>query len=400
MGAIDSEIIRLTQAKLGPRDLRKIAGLSYRQLNEWDKREFLVAERKSPRGWRSVDGWHAMALTIVADLRRQYGIPLSKQRMLLGWLLGRIITWGQYVDVYRAEGELFDFTGEEKEEFEEWILEAYEIATEFSRGIDEGPEDGPDAPDLSPLNGPPVGMALTQSLECFVPRLQERGWPREQAVHFAERFFEVARIHKVGIPALEEYPELMADALAVEDDAAIRATYALFSSLIPVFDAFLVMRVGHPALLVTDLRVVKILQESNYVDLLKRDKLRESMIVVRVNGHINSVLQSVLGKTVAMSPRPDIATSDLEKQVLSHLRTGDFDRLAIDRGGEGFRLGLERNLADLDEQGLLRRLAEHEFQTITVKKHRGEIVRMLQSIHLTRQSPDGGESPTRRPTRE
>lgn len=79
-----------TENSLRANDLLKIAGLTYRQLNDWDKRAgILSSDRSSKAGWRRFTGDEALALCICAKLRNQFSIPLDKLHPVLKWLLGK-----------------------------------------------------------------------------------------------------------------------------------------------------------------------------------------------------------------------------------------------------------------------------------------------------------------------
>jgi hypothetical protein len=79
-----------TQPSLKARDLLKLAGLTYRQLNDWEHRAgVLEAERATSDGWRRFSWEEALALCICADLRRQFAIPLKSVGPLYLWLAGK-----------------------------------------------------------------------------------------------------------------------------------------------------------------------------------------------------------------------------------------------------------------------------------------------------------------------
>jgi hypothetical protein len=77
-------------ASLKARDLLQLAGLTYRQLNDWEHRAgVLEAERATSDGWRKFSWEEALALCICADLRRQFAIPLKSLGPLYLWLAGK-----------------------------------------------------------------------------------------------------------------------------------------------------------------------------------------------------------------------------------------------------------------------------------------------------------------------
>ena len=79
---------RLNEPALAASELLELTGLTYRQLNEWDKRDALPHDRKGESGWRRLNGWQAMALSIASDLRRRFGVPVGMSRGVISWLLG------------------------------------------------------------------------------------------------------------------------------------------------------------------------------------------------------------------------------------------------------------------------------------------------------------------------
>jgi len=71
-------------------DLLRVAGLTYRQLNDWEKRGgVLSSERATEDGWRRFTGEEVLALSVCARLRRQLSLPLPQIGQLYLWLVGR-----------------------------------------------------------------------------------------------------------------------------------------------------------------------------------------------------------------------------------------------------------------------------------------------------------------------
>ena len=93
----------LSTPDLSARDLRDLAGLSYRQVNQWDERDFLPHQRAGSKGWRRVSGWDAIAVTIMASLRDRLGVSLQKQRGLFQWMTGRAQTIEDIIRIAQAE---------------------------------------------------------------------------------------------------------------------------------------------------------------------------------------------------------------------------------------------------------------------------------------------------------
>ena len=70
-------------------DIHELAGLSYRQINEWGRRGFLPCSRQRKAGWRRFSAFQAMALRIVSEFHSRFGVPLVKQASLLAWMTAR-----------------------------------------------------------------------------------------------------------------------------------------------------------------------------------------------------------------------------------------------------------------------------------------------------------------------
>ncbi len=69
------------------KDALEVAGLTYRQLNEWEKKGVLGAGRDSSDGWRKFSSQQLFALLICATIRNDFGAPLESLRKLASYLL-------------------------------------------------------------------------------------------------------------------------------------------------------------------------------------------------------------------------------------------------------------------------------------------------------------------------
>jgi len=70
-------------------DLKRLIGLTYRQLNDWESRAgVLVSGREGNEGWRKFTAEHMLALAVCSALRRQFSLPLDKLGELRRWLMG------------------------------------------------------------------------------------------------------------------------------------------------------------------------------------------------------------------------------------------------------------------------------------------------------------------------
>lgn len=71
-------------------DLLKLAGLTYRQLSDWENRAgVLDSQRATDEGWRKFTGEEVLALCVCASLRTQFSLPLERVGGLAQWLLGK-----------------------------------------------------------------------------------------------------------------------------------------------------------------------------------------------------------------------------------------------------------------------------------------------------------------------
>lgn len=69
-------------------DLLKLAGLTYRQLHDWEHRAgVLSSQRATEEGWRKFTAEEVAALCVCAALQRQFSFPLAKVGRLHRWLL-------------------------------------------------------------------------------------------------------------------------------------------------------------------------------------------------------------------------------------------------------------------------------------------------------------------------
>jgi DNA-binding transcriptional MerR regulator len=64
-------------------DAKKVGGVTYRQLNDWDSKGALPnQQREQGAGWRKFDPKRFFVLLVCAEMRKQFGIPIEK----LAWL--------------------------------------------------------------------------------------------------------------------------------------------------------------------------------------------------------------------------------------------------------------------------------------------------------------------------
>jgi DNA-binding transcriptional MerR regulator len=68
-------------------EVREAAGLSYRQLNDWDHRGVLPRQPGRGEGWRRFSPRDLFALMVCAELRRQFGVPVERLRFVREFML-------------------------------------------------------------------------------------------------------------------------------------------------------------------------------------------------------------------------------------------------------------------------------------------------------------------------
>lgn len=67
---------------LTSKDVRAATGVSYRQINDWDERGALGAERKNERGWRRMSPRDVFVLMVMREIRERFGVPVSKLNLI------------------------------------------------------------------------------------------------------------------------------------------------------------------------------------------------------------------------------------------------------------------------------------------------------------------------------
>ncbi len=62
------------------KDAKELAGLSYRQLHDWESRNAIPSDRTRERKWRTFSSKQLFVLMVCSEIRRRYGIPVEKIR--------------------------------------------------------------------------------------------------------------------------------------------------------------------------------------------------------------------------------------------------------------------------------------------------------------------------------
>jgi len=63
-------------------EARTLAGVTYRQINDWDAKGALPSQRTKGSGWRRFDPKQFFVILVCAEIRKQFGVPIEK----LAWL--------------------------------------------------------------------------------------------------------------------------------------------------------------------------------------------------------------------------------------------------------------------------------------------------------------------------
>ena len=69
------------------KDAKELAGLSYRQLNDWDARGAVPTERDKEGGWRKFTVKQLFALMICNEIRRLYGTPVERLQFVRSFMM-------------------------------------------------------------------------------------------------------------------------------------------------------------------------------------------------------------------------------------------------------------------------------------------------------------------------
>ncbi len=75
------------EARFTAKDANELAGLSYRQLNDWEAKGAAPADRDGEGGWRKFSPKQIFALMVCNEIRRLYGTPLEKLRFVSRFMM-------------------------------------------------------------------------------------------------------------------------------------------------------------------------------------------------------------------------------------------------------------------------------------------------------------------------
>ena len=92
------------QSDLKASDVLTLAGLTYRQLHDWERRAGIIdSERASAEGWRKFTFEEVVALAICVRLRDHFSLPLERTGRIYAWLSGKHLD--EVDEIIAAEAE-------------------------------------------------------------------------------------------------------------------------------------------------------------------------------------------------------------------------------------------------------------------------------------------------------
>jgi len=83
------------------KELRGIAGLTYRQINDWEAKGVIPRSREEDSQWRTFSLSQIFGLAVLAEIRRKFGVPLESLR----WL-GSVLMADDSKHLYQSVGQM------------------------------------------------------------------------------------------------------------------------------------------------------------------------------------------------------------------------------------------------------------------------------------------------------
>ncbi len=126
----------MIERTLTPFEVKKITGLSRRQLSEWDSKGLLLTQKRdSQNAWRRFSGANTIQLAILSELRKTGLSPIDLRELAI-WMRDREAEMVKYIREKIARGSLvflssnlkdrFFLHSNENEDIQELILLVYQ----------------------------------------------------------------------------------------------------------------------------------------------------------------------------------------------------------------------------------------------------------------------------------
>ena len=77
---------KMRQLKYTASDVKKMAGLSYRQINNWNSKGALPGERDGKEGWNKFSARDMFALMVCSKIRMQFHVPLESIKWIQSFM--------------------------------------------------------------------------------------------------------------------------------------------------------------------------------------------------------------------------------------------------------------------------------------------------------------------------
>jgi DNA-binding transcriptional MerR regulator len=95
------EQLKTRDFKLKSNDIKTITGLTYRKLNDWEKKGIIPSDRNVKEGWRYFTPSEAFAIAVCAELRKRMDLSFEKLKWICMRLLAKQV--GEPVLIYSLQ---------------------------------------------------------------------------------------------------------------------------------------------------------------------------------------------------------------------------------------------------------------------------------------------------------
>ena len=219
---------------------------------------------------------------------------------------------------------------------------------------------------------------------------------------FASQLRSLALQSPSGVSILNDLPELIARAKAIGNPGLTSAVHRLAGGLAPLYRVLGEMSIGFPVFLITNLDRHIFGGEPLLIDYVRAGALPKDSLVIRVDEHINAVLQAAGVQTLPIRHRAaeireveGEALEEGERIVLDLLRQRDFERITILPKDHAFRIEITRELAASEAAEIGELIRSHEYQSVLVKMRHGEMTRLSQTVSILAPNSADGKTPHR-----